>query len=61
MLLLWNARRAGLTDDDLRAMKPDEASAWLELWEWVNDGGDEGPGGGPEGSAERSKRAFFHM
>lgn len=53
----FNARKTGLTDDDLRAMHPDELELWLELNDWVNTR-DEDDG---MAEAERSRNAFFHL
>ena len=51
---MWNARQAGLTDDDLRAMTYDEVEDWLELRSWYYADDD-------AQAPSDTERAFFHL
>lgn len=61
-LVSWNARQAGLTEDDLTRMTFDEYDAWLEFAEWQREPPDQ-ESDEPSDAERRSEteRKFFHL
>jgi len=57
LLLLWRARRANLTDDDLRSMTMADLNAWFELFDWANEPAEDEQ----SMDASATERAFFHL
>lgn len=57
-MLLWTARQAGLTDDDLKRFTYSELDAWFEIYEWSNTK-EEDDSVIP--TAQATENAFFHL
>ena len=57
-MLLWTARQAGLTDDDLKRFTYSELDAWFEMYEWTNTK-EEDDSVIP--TAQATANAFFHL
>lgn len=59
------ARKAGLTDHDLRTMTYAQVDSWIELYQWSNyvPDHDEEKGEGHEEhmAARAGQSAFFHL